>query len=100
MSRATRLESQLKAVFSPQLFEIHDESHMHSGPNHETHFKLILVSDHLLDMGRVKRHQAVYGQIQGEMESGLHAIALHLFTPSEWSDIKDAPDSPSCRGGE
>ena len=99
MSRADRLESRLRVAFEPQLIDIYDESHMHAGPHLETHFKLILVSDYFLGMSRVKRHQAVYAQIQDELDSGLHAIALHLFCPDKWKIIKDTPDSPNCQGG-
>ena len=32
-----------------------------------------------------------------EMEKGLHALALHTYTPEEWAALGKAPDSPACQ---
>ena len=47
----------------------------------------------------VARHQRVYAVTQTEMATGLHALALHTYTPEEWAATGQAPDSPACRGG-
>ena len=39
----------------------------------------------------------VYALVTDEMEKGLHALALHLYTPQEWQEIAKAPDSPACQ---
>ncbi|MEL0028236.1 MAG: BolA/IbaG family iron-sulfur metabolism protein, partial [Perlucidibaca sp.] len=44
-------------------------------------------------------HQRVYALVQPEMQRGLHALALHTYTPDEWAATGAAPDSPACRGG-
>ena len=68
--------------------------------NSETHFKLILVSKDFEGLSKVKRHQQVYGLLGPMMQEGLHALALHLFTPEEWAVAAgQAPDSPNCMGG-
>lgn len=86
------------SVLMPQHIAVENESHMHSVPaNSETHFKVTLVSDEFAGMRAVKRHQTVYGLLREELEGPVHALALHLFTPQEWSG--ESPDSPNCMGG-
>lgn len=97
-TRFQRLQHMFKAAFDPQVVDVADESHMHAGPNSETHFKVVLVSSAFEGLARIKRHQAVYKLVETEMQQGLHAIALHLYTPSEWSVEEQAPVSPRCKG--
>ncbi|WP_082870183.1 BolA family transcriptional regulator, partial [Oleiphilus sp. HI0123] len=78
------------------------ESHMHSvPPNSETHFKVTLVTEDFEGKSKVARHQSVYALLGGLMEQGLHALALHLYVPQEWSSImgEKSPESPNCMGG-
>ena len=77
-----------------------NESHMHSVPdNSETHFKLTIVSQDFEGMTKVARHQKVYGAVNSLMQEGLHALALHTFTPEEWELTKQStPQSPDCMG--
>lgn len=99
MSRKANLMNRLTAKFAPDLLEIIDESHMHAGTALETHFKVIMVSSAFEGLSRVRRHQAVYAEAAAAMASGLHALALHLYTLGEWQVQQSAPDSPNCRGG-
>jgi BolA protein len=81
-------------------FELINESHMHSGPATESHFKLIIAAVNFESLTAVKRHQMLYGLLKEELAGGVHALALHLFTPEEWlarGAISLA--SPDCRGG-
>ena len=43
--------------------------------------------------------QLVYSLLGDELADGVHALALHTYTPDEWSDIGGVPDSPNCMGG-
>lgn len=74
---------------------------MHSVPaNSETHFKLVLVSSDFEGKRKVARHQAVYAEVSSLMKEGLHALALHLYTPSEWKEQSGKSlQSPNCMGG-
>lgn len=85
--------------FDVSHFELINESHLHSGTNPETHFKLVLASGDFEGLSKVKRHQAVYGLTGELMAQGLHALALHLYTPEEWAETSQAPASPNCMGG-
>jgi BolA protein len=99
MSRQARLLSVLTEALTPQHIELLNESNQHAGPGTETHYKLVLVSDAFSAKRPVARHQMVYGLCQPELSSGLHALAMHLYTPEEWEKVQVAPLSPACLGG-
>ena len=96
-----RINDKLLAAFSPLYMELLNESHMHSVPkNSETHFKLTLVCDSFIGMGKVKRHQHIYALLADLMQNPVHALALHLYTAEEWqARQQQSPDSPNCLGG-
>lgn len=90
----------LQQGLSPAHLEVVNESHMHSvPPNSETHFKLVIVADGFEGKRQVQRHQLVYGLLKDELASGVHALALHTYSPQEWVETGIAPDSPKCMGG-
>ncbi|WP_148863343.1 BolA family protein [Marinobacter fonticola] len=95
------IEKKLTDGFQAAHLEVANESHMHSVPaNSETHFKVTLVSEDFAGKNRVKRHQAIYGALGRELQGGVHALALHLYTPEEWQARNEvSPASPQCLGG-
>ncbi|WP_097460651.1 BolA family protein [Mangrovitalea sediminis] len=101
MSAQQVITEKLRGAFQVQWLEVENESHNHSVPrNSETHFKIVLVSDDFADMRKIARHQAVYKVLAEELRSGVHALALHLYTGQEWADREaPAPESPNCMGG-
>ena len=87
----------LERAFSPSHLEVLNESASHAVPEgSESHFKVVLVSDLFHDKTAVKRHQAVYSALAEELKQSIHALALHTYTISEWSERKFAPESPDC----
>lgn len=98
MSRQTLIETRLREALPLQHLDVLDESHNHSA-GQETHFKVVAVSPAFTGLRAVARHQKVYALLADEMQKGLHALALHLYTPEEWAQAGVAPDSPACRGG-
>ena len=101
MERESKLRSLLEQNFTIQHMVLENESHMHSVPeNSETHFKLVLVTPDFNGKRKVARHQQVYALVSGLMEEGLHALALHTFTPDEWAGQQsESFASPNCMGG-
>ncbi|MDD9893146.1 MAG: BolA/IbaG family iron-sulfur metabolism protein [Gammaproteobacteria bacterium] len=98
--RAQRIEAAVTAALNPSFIQLEDESHKHSVPEGaESHFKLVCVSEAFAGLMPVRRHQKVYGELQSELDGGLHALALHLYTPEEWAMQQQAPASPDCKGG-
>ena len=96
------IEEKLADAFDPQHLQVENESSNHSvPPDSETHFKVVMVSASFSDQRLVARHQSVYGVLADELKSGVHALALHLYTESEWQDkAGGAPMSPPCLGGK
>jgi len=95
------IRDKLTRSFSPEYLEVINESHMHNvPPGSESHFKIILVSADLEPMSRVARHQAIYRVLQDERASGIHALAIHAYSPDEWQKKSMAAlVSPNCMGG-
>ena len=80
---------------------LENESYKHNVPkDSESHFKLVLVTDDFIGQRLVQRHQAIYRALETIMPK-IHALALHLYTESEWQAKNHTVlDSPNCLGGE
>lgn len=98
MSRQSLIERRLADALPLQHLEVLNESHNHSA-GQDSHFKVVAVSEAFAGQRAVARHQKVYALVADEMQKGLHALALHLYTPEEWAATGAAPESPACRGG-
>jgi BolA protein len=88
LSRFERMETLLKAAFTPSVISLEDQSRMHTGhagarPGGETHYKLSLVSTAFEGLNRVARQRLVYQALGEEFDTGLHALSLDLKTPAE-----------------
>lgn len=98
MNMQNSIEAKLAAALNPSYMEVLNESHMHSvPPNSETHFKVTLCSGAFDGKRQVQRHQMIYQLLADELAGGVHALALHTFTPDEWQG--QSPESPQCLGG-
>lgn len=92
--------SQLKEAFDPVHLEVLNESHQHNVPaGSESHFKVVLVSPEFSGRRQVQRHQAIYGVLAEQLRGPVHALALHTYSPEEWSGPQSVPGSPPCLGG-
>jgi BolA protein len=101
VSRSQRIQEKITQSLSPLHLEVVDESHMHNVPEGaESHFKLVVVSEQFAEHKLVGRHRLVNQLLRDELGSGLHALALHTWTPEEWFEKGGkVPDSPECMGG-
>jgi BolA family transcriptional regulator, general stress-responsive regulator len=101
MNRQERIASAVTTALAPLHLEVVDESHMHAVPEGaQSHFKLLVVSEHFAGQGLVARHRTVNRLLRDEFDQGLHALALHTWTPAEWFERGGTvPDSPLCQGG-
>lgn len=87
-TRAQRLETLLRAAFTPALLRIVDDSARHAGhagagPHGETHYSVLLVSESFRGISRVARSRVVHDALRAEFADGLHALSLTLRTPEE-----------------
>ena len=101
MSIEQSIVDDLSAAFAPHYLDVTNESGSHNvPPNSETHFKVVLVCEGFVGQRKVARHQRVYAALKGQLDGGVHALALHLYTPEEWAAREQAaPASPDCKGG-
>ena len=61
------------------------------------HVNVVFVSDEFEDIKFVQRHRKINELLKYELDNGVHALSLHLFTQKEWIDKKEfVNDSPSC----
>jgi len=98
LSMQQQIEAALYQSFDVSQLQLQNESHLHSGPATESHFKLTLVSADFEGVAKVKRHQKVY-QALVDLMPQFHALALHTYSPSEWSQSLQVAESPLCQGG-
>lgn len=85
-----RIRNLLTDTFAPTYLEIIDDSHRHSShagsrPEGETHFRVILASEHFKGESRVARQRKVYAALQQLLATRVHALQLTLFTPEEYA---------------
>jgi len=99
MNKQETIIKKLNQAFSPEHLEVINESHMHSGPDTESHFKVVIVCDDFEGKMLVARHRLVNKVLEDELNGGIHALALHTMTMEEWFKKGGAPESPPCAGG-
>lgn len=101
MTIQSAIERKLHQALAPVHLEVINESGNHSvPPGSESHFKLVIASQAFAGETAVKRHRRVYAILQQELDAGVHALAIHAYTPEEWqARAAPAPESPACRGG-
>src|SRR5438445_11719497 len=100
-SRESRIRENLSKALAPTLLEIETESHMHSGPRSDSHYKVLVVSAAFEGKSRIDRQRMVNDLLKEELQTGLHALTQKTLTPDEFEKQKDALNfiSPECRGG-
>lgn len=101
MNRKQRIEAKLKESLNTIMYlDLVDESYMHTVPaGSESHFKVLVVSDAFENTPIIDRHRLLNQLLADEIQSGLHALTLHAWTPEEWYAKGGAPESPPCMGG-
>lgn len=100
MTAEAYIKQQLTESFAPKFLEVSNESHGHNvAPGSETHFKVVVVAEQFSGCRQVQRHRQVYAALEQVLKQGVHALAIHTYTPQEWQAAGKAPESPACLGG-
>ncbi|WP_369309982.1 transcriptional regulator BolA [Providencia rettgeri] len=99
-SMQSRVSQKLQDAFEPDHLDVINESYQHNVlPGSESHFKVILVTDRFENKRMLARHREIYAILADELAGGIHALALHTYTPKEWNELADTTlKSPACRG--
>jgi BolA protein len=73
-------------AFQPEELEIVDESHLHIGHagarDGKGHFRIRIVSEKFAGLPQVRCHRLIYMAIGDLMNSDIHALSIHVETPS------------------
>src|SRR5580700_9722080 len=82
------IAEKLTAAFAPERLDVIDESHRHAGhagarPGGETHFSVYIVSQAFGGKSRIDRHRMVNATLAGELQGGVHALAIRAAAPGE-----------------
>jgi BolA family transcriptional regulator, general stress-responsive regulator len=88
MTTRDLITEKLRTAFAPQSLRVEDESHRHEGhaghrPGGETHFRLYIVSEAFRGKSRIERHRMINATLAGELDGGVHALAIHAQAPGE-----------------
>jgi BolA protein len=88
MQTRDRITEKLRKAFAPESLHVEDESHRHEGhaghrPGGQTHFRLHIVSQAFRGKSRLERHRMINATLAGELEDGVHALAIHAAAPGE-----------------
>jgi len=91
MSVKDTITSKLVAAFGPESLEVVDESQDHVGhaghrASGETHFRVYIVAEFFRGMSRLDRHRRINAALAGELQSKIHALAVHAAAPGEGLD--------------
>ena len=83
-----RLTVVLTKALDPTWLEVIDESHQHAGhagwrATGETHMRVRVVSNAFAGKSRIDRHRLVNGLAAGELQAGLHALAIEAKARDE-----------------
>lgn len=89
------------ATLDPSHMEVVNESKNHNvAPGSESHFKVVLVCSRFEGLRAIQRHRVIHELLSEELKGPIHALALHLYTDSDWTRrFGEVPKSPPCLGG-
>ena len=83
---ASDIQRELESVLHPDLLDVQDDSHLHSGhagAREGRHFTVRIVSPRFKGLTRVARHRLVYDALHSLMPRGIHALAIEARAPGE-----------------
>ncbi len=99
MQMQSIIENKLTETLAPEFLDVINESHMHSGPATESHYKVVAVSKAFEGKMLIARHRMINAALSDELQQ-IHALALHTMTPDEYFEkAGKVADSPQCEGG-
>lgn len=101
MTVQSQMHDKLVSALSPVYLDVINESHGHRvAPGSETHFKVVAVTPAFEGASRIARHRQLNELLAEELQTGVHALSLQLYTPAEWEARGgEVPKSPPCLGG-
>ncbi|MBY6063547.1 BolA family protein [Pseudidiomarina sediminum] len=96
---AELLQQRISEALTVTHLEVINESHLHGTPTDDSHFKVVVVSEAFAGQRLLARHRQINAAAATLLAGPIHALAIHTYTPDEWQQQSQAPDSPECLGG-
>ena len=96
-----RIVQKLNNAMQLDYLQVINESDMHNvPPGSESHFKISIASHEFDGKNLLAQHRMINSILADELETDIHALALHTYTPEQWQSVEGiSPDSPPCLGG-
>lgn len=86
MNTIEEIKKRLGAL-DPLTLKVEDESALHAGHagarSGGGHYRLTIVSDRFVGLGRLARHRLVYDAVGDLMKGAIHALPLNALTSDE-----------------
>jgi len=88
MRTADLITQKLTEAFAPQSLKVEDESSRHEGhagsrQGGQTHYRVYIVSQAFKGKSRLERHRMINQTLAGELQGGVHALAIHASAPGQ-----------------
>ena len=95
------ITEKLQKAFQPKVLSVKNESFRHRVPkDSETHFKVLIVSEHFAPQTLIERHKTVMSLLSEEIKGSIHALSLRLMTISEYKESYVDLTTPNCHKKE
>jgi acid stress-induced BolA-like protein IbaG/YrbA len=62
------------------------------------HFEAVVIAEKFAGLRAIQRHQLVYATLGGAMGGEIHALALKVYTPEEYTGQRGDPGADQPRG--
>lgn len=78
-----RIEDKIKNNIKLEFLTVENKSHLHQGHlgddgSGETHFRVIVGSKELNDLGKIAAHRRINSLLKEEFSGGLHALEIKI----------------------
>lgn len=82
MNMSKKIEEKLKEALQPNILEVINESHLHSGHagddgSGESHFRLVIASENFQETSRVGQQREIFNILKEEMKV-IHALSIQI----------------------
>jgi BolA protein len=87
------IQKKLEKALDPNFIQLRDDSGKHAGhagwrEGELTHLHIVVASKKFEGLSKVKRHQHIYKLLAEEIEAGLHAVSMKVYSAEEILEFK------------
>ncbi len=87
------IQKKLEKALEPSFIKLRDDSGKHAGhagwrEGELTHLHIVVASKKFEGISKVKRHQYIYKILAEEIDAGLHAVSMKVYSAEEIAELK------------